>query len=176
MMRRIDLDYGSKRRSPLGWVLLGAGLTAACAALLLYASLADQSEQWEQVVRKAARRHAGPGAPRADPEDRRRLLLQVEDANQVIGRLSLPWNELFRSIEDAAMERVALLSFQPQPQQRLITLHGEARSYADVLEYMERLDSSRTLSRARLLSHRVKSEDPRHPVDFTIAANWRISQ
>jgi len=176
MMRRIDLDYGSKRRSPLGWVLLGAGLTAACAASLLYASLADQSEQWEQVVRKAARRHAGPGAPRDDPEDRRRLLLQVEDANQVIGRLSLPWNELFRSIEDAAMDRVALLSFQPQPQQRLITLHGEARSYSDVLEYMERLDSSRTLSRARLLSHRVKSEDPRHPVDFTIAANWRISQ
>jgi Tfp pilus assembly protein PilN len=128
------------------------------------------------VARKAARRSGGPGAPPADPEDRRRLVLQVEDANKVIGRLSLPWNELFRSIEDAAMDRVALLSVQPQPQQRLITLHGEAGSYADVLQYIERLDSSRTLSRARLLSHRVKSEDPRHPVDFMIAANWRISQ
>ena len=73
------------------------------------------------------------------------------------------------------MDTVALLSVQPQPQQRLVTLHGEARSYADVLAYMERLDSSGAFARARLLNHKVKREDPRHPVDFAIAATWKIT-
>jgi Tfp pilus assembly protein PilN len=83
---------------------------------------------------------------------------------------------LFKSIEESAVDSVALLSVQPQPQQHLITLNGEAKSYADVLEYMQRLDSSEAFTRTRLLSHKVKREDPRHPVAFAIAANWRIAR
>ena len=66
-------------------------------------------------------------------------------------------------------------SVQPQPQQHLVTLNGEAKSYADVLEYMQRLDSSDAFTHTRLLSHKVKREDPRHPVAFTIAATWKIA-
>jgi Tfp pilus assembly protein PilN len=174
MIPRIDLDYAT-RRSRKGWVLLGAGVCAAGAAAVLYAGLAERSAQWEQVAQKAARRSAAFVALRDSPEDRRRLLLQVEDANEVIGRLSLPWNELFRGIEDSAIDTVALLSVQPQSQQRLVTLNGEAKSYADVLAYMERLNASAAFTRARLLSHKVKREDPRHPVVFAIAAHWRIA-
>lgn len=174
MMRRIDLDY-RPRRSRAGWVLLGAGLAAACSAGVLFAGLAEQSAQWQQVAAKAEHRTAALVALRDDPEQRKRLLGQVEDANQVIGRLSLPWNELFLSIEASAIDSVALLSVQPQPQQRLVTLNGEARTYANVLEYMERLDASGAFTHTRLLSHKVKPDDPRHPVAFAIAANWRIS-
>lgn len=174
MMRRIDLDYGKRRPRP-GWALFGTGLIAAGAAAVVYAGLAERAAQWEQVAAKAARQGAALVAARDNPEDRRRLLLQVEDANEVIGRLSLPWNELFQGIEDCAIDSVALLSVQPQPQQGLITLRGEARSYADVIAYMERIDSSGAFARARLLSHRVKSESLRHPVDFAIVANWKIA-
>jgi Tfp pilus assembly protein PilN len=174
MMRRIDLDYGKRRPRP-GWALFGAGLIAAGAAVVVYAGLAERAAQWEQVAAKAARQGAALVAARDNPEERRRLLLQVEDANEVIGRLSLPWNELFRSIENSAVDSVALLSVQPQPQQRLITLNGEARSYDDVLAYMERLDASGAFVRTRLLSHKVKKEDPRHPVAFAVAASWRIA-
>ena len=171
MIRRIDLDYAGKPRSGFGWMLLGVGVFAAGAVAVLYAGLAERSGQWEQATQKAAR-HA---AARGNPQDGGRLLVQVEHANEVIGRLSLPWNELFRSIEDSAIDSVALLSVQPQPQQRLVTLNGEARSYADVLEYMQRLDASGAFTRTRLLSHKVKGEDPRHPVAFAIAAIWRIA-
>ncbi len=174
MIRRIDLDYAA-HRSRIGWVLLCIGVFAAGAAAVLYAGLADQSARGDQVAQKAARQGAAFVAARDNPDDRRRLLVQVGDANEVIGRLSLPWNELFKSIEESAVDSVALLSVQPQPQQHLITLNGEAKSYADVLEYMQRLDSSEAFARTRLLSHKVKREDPRHPVAFAIAANWRIS-
>jgi hypothetical protein len=174
MIRRIDLDYCKRRRSRSGWVLLGTGVFAAAAAAVLYAGLAERSGQWEQATQKSARKSAAFAAARDDPENRRRLLLQVENANEVIGRLSLPWNELFRSIEESAIDTVALLSVQPQPQQRLITLNGEARSYADVLEYMQRLDASGAFAHTRLLSHKVRREDPRQTVAFAIAATWRI--
>ena len=173
-LRRIDFDY-AVRRSRSGWVLLGTGALAAIAVAVVYAGLAEQSAQWEQVTQKAAHRSAASAAARDNPDDRRRFLVQVEAANEVIGRLSLPWNELFRSIEDSATDTVALLSVQPQPQQHLVTLNGEAKSYADVLEYMQRLDSSGAFTHTRLLSHKVKREDPRHPVAFAIAANWRIA-
>jgi Tfp pilus assembly protein PilN len=172
-MRKIDLDYCA-HESRIGWGLLAIGVLAVGAAAAIYAGLVDRAEQWEQVAMKAARQSAASVAVRGNAEDRNRLLLQVDDANEVIGRLSLPWNELFKGIEDSAIDRVALLGVQPQPQQRLITLNGEAQSYADVLEYMQRLDSSEAFTRTRLLSHKVKREDPRHPVAFAIAANWRI--
>ena len=174
MIRRIDLDYAA-HRSRTGWVLLCVGVLVAAAAGVLYAGLADQSARWGQVAQKAARQGAAFIAARDNPDDRRRLLLQVADANEVIGRLSLPWNELFKGIEESSIDTVALLSVQPQPQQHLITLNGEAKSYADVLEYMQRLDASQAFTRTRLLSHRVKREDPRHPVAFAIAANWKVT-
>ena len=174
MIRKIDLDYCA-RKSRSGWVMLGIGALALGAAATFYASLAVRAGQWEQAAMKAARQDATSVAVRGTAEDRNRLLLQVEDANEVIGRLSLPWNELFKGIEDSAIDGVALLGVQPQPQQRLITLNGEAQTYADVLEYMARLDASDAFMHARLLSHKVKSEDPRHPVGFAIAASWRIA-
>jgi Tfp pilus assembly protein PilN len=174
MIRRIDLDY-VQHRSRTGWAVLGIGVIAAVAAAVLYAGLSERSGRWEKVTQKAAARNAAVAAVRDNPEDRRRLALQVESANEVIGRLSLPWNELFRSIEDSAIDTVALLSVQPQPQQRLVALNGEARSYADVLEYMQRLDASGAFAHTRLLSHKVKREDPRHPVAFAIAAGWRVA-
>lgn len=174
MMRRIDLDY-AVRRSRTGWVLLGIGICTVGATVILYAGLAGRSTQWEQAALKTARQDAAAVAVHDDPEGRRRFVAKVGDANEVIGRLSLPWNDLFRSIEASAIDKVALLSLQPQPQQHLVTLNGEAKSYADVLEYMQRLDSSDAFTHTRLLSHKVKREDPRHPVAFAIAATWKIA-
>jgi Tfp pilus assembly protein PilN len=172
-MRRIDLDY-RPRKSRWGRLLFGAGILVAGMTVVAYLSLTDEAARWRQ----AEQRSGQETAMSADGEDARgdhqRLQQEIDEANAAIGRLSLPWNELFRGIEDATIDRVALLSVQPQPQQYLVNLNGEARVYADVLAYMGRLDSSGAFSRTRLLSHKVRSDDPRHPVSFAIAAGWRI--
>lgn len=182
MQRPIDLEFfGRERRggrTRAGWGMFGVGLIAAAVAAVLYAGIVERSEQWEQAVRKASRAdpaaRAGDGAS-MDPLVRTRLTAQVADANDVIGRLSLPWNALFLSIEGCALDTVALLGVQPQPEQRLVTLVGEARSYADILEYMERLDASVAFVHSRLVSHKVEREAPGHPVGFVIAAQWRMA-
>lgn len=182
MKRRIDLDFVGRDRHGKSmrarWGMFGFGLVAAAAAAVLYAGIIERSEQWEQAARKAARAdsatRAGAGLP-MDPLMRTSLTAQVADANAVVGRLSLPWNTLFLSIESCALDTVALLGVQPQAEQRLVTLVGEARSYADILEYMERLDASVAFVHSRLVSHKVRREEPGHPVDFVIAAQWRIA-
>jgi hypothetical protein len=182
MKQPIDLEFVGRDRhdkgTRAGWGMFGFGLIAAAAAAVLYSGIAERSEQWEQAARKASRADSatrtGAGVP-TDPLMRTRLTAQVADANDVIGRLSLPWNALFLSIESCALDTVALLGVQPQPEQRLVTLVGEARSYADILEYMERLDASVAFVHSRLVSHKVKREAPGHPVDFVIAAQWRMA-
>jgi hypothetical protein len=180
MIRRIDFEFAARNRhsdSRAGWAVLAAGLCAAVAVAVMYSGIEERSAQWELAARKVAQ--ADPvgrkqaGIP-TDARARTQLIAQVEDANDVIGRLSLPWNTLFRSLENAALDTVALLGVQPQPQQRLVTLVGEARSYADVLEYIERLDASDAFVHSRLVSHKIKREGPVHPVDFIIAAQWRM--
>lgn len=172
-MRRIDLDYRPRKSGPQ-LLLFGAGILVAGMTAVAYMSLADEAARWRQAAQMAAQEAASFADGEGVGGDHLRLREEIEEANAAIGRLSLPWNELFRGIEDAAIDRVALLSVQPQPQQHLVNLNGEARVYADVLAFMGRLDSSGAFSRTRLLSHKVESDDPRHPVSFAIATGWRI--
>ncbi len=170
MIRRIELDYAA-RRSRAGPVLLGIGMFATAATMVVHASLSRNVEQWEAAA--ASQRPAAQGASsREDAVNREHLESRIAQANEAIGNLSLPWSGLFTGVEGAATDAVALLSIQPQPQQHLVTLNGEARTYSDLLEYLGKLDASHSLSHARLLSHRVRKEDPHHPVSFAIAATW----
>ncbi|HVY07910.1 MAG TPA: PilN domain-containing protein [Burkholderiales bacterium] len=173
MIRRIELDYVA-RRPRSGSMLLYAGVLATVSTGVLHAGLSQRAEGWERAVQQAQHPAREGAATHDNRDERNRLARRIADANEAIGRLSLPWNELFLSVEGAAMDSVSLLSLQPQPQQRLVTLNGEARSYADVLEYIGRIDASPALSHARLLSHKVRKDDARHAVAFAIAATWKI--
>jgi Tfp pilus assembly protein PilN len=173
-MRRIDLDYRA-RKPWLGWGLLSLGAVMAGASALAYVSLANEAGQWQAVAEKAAQRPKAIPASRAGQDDAVRSAQEIEQANEVIRRLSLPWHELFIAMESSAIDKVALLSVQPDPQQRIVNLNGEAQAYADVLTYMLKLDASGALTRVRLLNHEVKRDDPQHPVAFTVTARWRIT-
>ena len=173
-MRRIDLDYRA-RKPWFGRALLAAGILVAAGMTYSYVRLAIEAEQWGTVAEKAATSNKVRSANARVEGDAVRLQQEIDQANDVIRRLSLPWNELFKAMEDSAIDKVALLSVQPDPQQRIVSLNGEAQAYADVLTYMVRLDSSGALTKVRLLNHEVKRDDPQHPVAFTVTARWRIT-
>ena len=173
-MRRIAFDY-APRKPRRGRLLLAAGVLSAAVVAYMYATLADEKTQWEAVAEKAAPpSRANSSTARTDIAGAQ-LRQEIEQANDVIRRLSLPWNELFKAMEDSTIDKVALLSVQPDAQQRIVNLNGEARAYADVLTYMTRLDSTRALTKVRLLNHEVKRDDPQRPVAFTVTARWRIA-
>jgi hypothetical protein len=168
-MRRIDLDYRPPRRG-LGNLLLGAGLLLAAATSAGWLNLAGEAQRWASMA-TVDNDHERSAAATFDPGS----LKEIEQANEVIHRLSLPWDALFRGMEDAASERIALLGVEPDLNRHVVTLSGEAQAYGEVLRYMTRLDAGAVLTEPRLLSHEVRSEGLLHPVAFAISANWKIS-
>ena len=170
-MKRIDLDYGRIRHAP-GWTLLTFGIVLSVMAASSFLSLVDEVTRWETATgASTASIKIGSAGVRSESKGTR-LQGEVDQANEVIRRLSMPWNGLFRAIEESAIDRVALLSVQPDSNRQILNLRGEAQAYDDVLAYVERLDASGALAQARLVTHEVKAGDPQHPVVFAVAARW----
>jgi hypothetical protein len=167
-LRRIDLDYRPAPRR-FGRALLGIGMAAAGVTALAWIDMKEEARVWERAA--AAVQRPASNAAAQDPELARRL----DQANEVIHRLSLPWEALFRNLEQAASNRIALLAMEPDPGQGKIMLAGEAQAYGEVLQYMTRLESGAVLGQPRLLSHAVREDGPSRPVAFAITAQWRTA-
>lgn len=168
-MKSIDLEYRPPTHR-LGRSLFGAGLLLVVATAAAWVNLAGEAQRWDGVA-VAASRHERTNVAARDPA----MQKEIDQANDVIHRLSLPWDALFRGMEDAASERIALLGVEPDLNRHVVTLSGEAQAYGEVLRYMTRLESGAVLTEPRLLSHEVRDEGPRHPVAFAISATWKIS-
>ena len=174
-MKALDLDFVPKRRMPLaGWAMLGAAMFALVDSGLQYLTLNEDLLRAEQLLRdeRAGARGRAQAAKAIDPA----LLKDLGQAEQVLNRLALPWDDLFRTVETAKTDRVALLALEPDAQKGELSITGEAVDYEAVLAYVARLQRQGRLSSVHLVRHEVKQEDPQHPVAFILAAAWETDR
>lgn len=176
MRPRLHLDFvrPHARRTRVAALLLAAGLAAAAGVGADYARLAPQAERLQATIADTARM-ARRDLPRlrttaADP---RQIAEELRGANVVLGQLTVPWNDLFREIEAAGGESIALLAIQPDAASGTVRLTGEARRYEDALAYVGRLERGSVLNRVFLASHEVRPGGAPRPVAFAIVAQWR---
>ena len=162
-MKRLDLDFAASRRADAGWVVLGLALFIAFDAGMAYRDLALEAATLEARPRRAPR---APGVP-AESMD-----AALREADGVARALLLPWDSLFRTLEQSADERVALLALQPDARKREIAITGEARDYDAVLAFVTRLESRHTLRDVHLVRHELREDDPQRPLAFSILASW----
>lgn len=173
-MRRVHLDFlqPHARRTGLGVALLLAGAAATAVLLVRHYEVAQETALLEERTADARRmaRRALPGlAP--GPAGARALADEIRDANVIIERMNVPWDALFRELEAAADESVALLAIQPDPASRQVRIAGEARRLDAVLGYVARLEARDALANVFLLGHEMREAPPR-PVAFTLSAQW----
>lgn len=175
MRRRLHLDFlrPYPRRTLLGAGLLVAGLATTTAVILEYRSAAAEASRLEASVADA-RRMARRELPRLRETglDARALAEEVRNANVVLAQLTVPWDALFREIEQAGGEGVALLAIQPDAANGAVRIGGEARRFEDVLAYIGRLETRDALANVFLVSHELRQGGPRRPVAFTLVAQW----
>src|SRR5262249_3365974 len=131
--------------------------------------VAGEARMWERAA-QAGRGPPQSQAPARDPE----MFQRLERASDVIRRISLPWDGLFRGMERAASDRIALLAVEPDPVPPQVVVSGEARAYAEVLRYMSRLEAEAVLTQPGLLHHEVRAEGQQRPVAFSITAHWSM--
>ena len=69
---------------------------------------------------------------------------------------------------------IAVLSVQPDRETRRVTLVAEARSLPAALNYVQRLQHSKSLRHPMLDSHEVRTDSAERPVRVQITAEWKL--
>lgn len=171
--RPLELDYLVPPRRPLwlGALVLGVSLGVASVLFLQYR---DTQLELERLEAAAGMLGGAPKPARAMPKER--LEAEVKAAEAVVKNLTVPWASLVEALERASTREVALLQLQPDAQNRTLRLMLEARSREAMFEYVRRLNGTRALGEAHLLSHQVQADDPQKRIQFSIQAVLKDSQ
>ena len=104
--------------------------------------------------------------------DRSASQQEIARANEILKQLSLPWNNLFQTLESTSTKDIALLSIQPDSNKQLVRISGQARNFAALLTYITRLEHSGILNHVYLTRHEVQTADPQKPINFSLIALW----
>lgn len=169
-MAALWLDYQQDR--PFHWagpVLLALALLALMLTAAYYLELNAQAESWEEKAERIERGHGLGGRAVAGEQ----LAQEVTRANEVLRQLTLPWEELFQTVESAAGRKVALLALEPDMEKRQVKISGEARDMPALLNYITQLEAQEAFGAVYLQSHQVQQRDPDKPVRFALLAVWR---
>lgn len=171
-MRDLGLDFQPRRPGLLTVVLLLAGVVLCADAWLENRALLSQQEDVEARLAQAKRRADRVEAGRRDsrPEN----VFSAEEAKtlrQTIGLIRIDWENLYRGIDAASSEDIALLAIRPSAAGKTVQISGEARNMVAALAFVEALRRE-PLANVVLLSHQTKHSDPQQPILFEIAATW----
>jgi Tfp pilus assembly protein PilN len=96
---------------------------------------------------------------------------EIAAAKETVQRLAMPWDSLFRALESAASDQVALLGIQPDPKTGTVLISGDSKDYLAVLTYVLNLSRSEALQKVQLARHEMK-QDQAKVVGFSISATW----
>jgi predicted dinucleotide-binding enzyme len=173
-MKRLFLDF---RRTPparpAGYLVLAAGLAAAGLAVAAHLELNREVARLDALAESAMladeRGHEEPLPIQGRSEKE-----ALENARNVVGHLTVPWDRLFAALEAIQEKQVALLSITPNVQKRQIRIYAEAKTLADMLAYHRGLEESAAFAEVALTEHEVQLQDPEKPVRFNILATWSL--
>lgn len=101
---------------------------------------------------------------------------EINQVNQLIDTLSMPWGELLSAIEQSDLADIALLSIEPNPKKQQVLLTGEAKNLSTVLRYIEQLNAQTVLNEVYLQKHSVNEMDVAKPVHFSVMAQWSVAR
>ena len=174
-MRPLSLDYRRTSASftKIGLLLLLIGLAAAVAVGYEFRTVGIEltvAEERTGHLERLVQQRGAPKQSKLTPE----LLHEVQQANEVLHQLAMPWEGLFKTLEASDNDRVALLAIQPDVRKRLVKLNGEAKDFTALLDYLKQLEQDKALTDIVLLNHEIHQQDPEKPVRFAVSAAWRL--
>jgi hypothetical protein len=172
-MRRLSLDFArTARPHPAGYALLIASGIAVAVLFRYHASLTDQIVQARTEIEKT---EAPKRRPTRDSERQNKEMEQrLQNAQQVLAQLSVPWDRLFRALEAVSEDDVALLGLSPDAAKKQIKLTAEAKNLESMLSFQRKMAENTTFTDISIAEHDVVREDPQQPIRFGVTATWVI--
>lgn len=173
-MRDLGVDFQPSRPRLLPIALL---FTACVLCVDAWIELLDRETELTELqaqmskAQRRAERLTLPGGPQSPGKQPPIPAEQAKALQLAAAAIGIDWEALFRRIDHAIQEDVALLAITPNATGKSLQISGEARNLKAVLGFVEALNQQ-PLSQASLLSHKVKVDDPHNPIIFEIAATW----
>lgn len=179
-MQTLRLDYCHRppfvTAQGVLWVLLGIALVAVSGMTYLD-SLDAMQQQEEREDRLRARLDRTTHAREQKLAEAKRREPELKDAQAVLRRLSVPWEQVFGALEHATRthrDRIRVLGVQPDVDKGLVLLSGEAKDFDELMNYLDQLGGSGVLTRVRLLNHQVQGDAAGRPIKFYAVAEWKV--
>lgn len=97
---------------------------------------------------------------------------QAGSLNQAIGKLNLPWPELFAALNASIPGKVALLAIHPNAQRQDLRLTAEADKVDEMMRCIRLLKQNPSFHDVRLLRSQIDDKDPSHPIRFELLLRW----
>ncbi len=175
-MKRIWIDFGQPI-SPLfrkiRYSILTLGVLALGYVLIMQQRTTSESTalKWRQQnlarleSRKLPEFRPTPDAA-TSPEATKR-------ANEVLKQLNQPWDQLFATLENAMLPGISMLSIAPDPHKASVTIKALAPNPDTAIDFVERLQASKVLTGAHLVSQEIMLDEKNQPIEFIISASWR---
>lgn len=163
-IKQYGIDYGKKISDDrTGRAVFALSLVLVVYFGYVYSQLNTVKMRWQTQRPQVTSANGSPRVMQASA--------QFNNAKELVRRLTLPWDNLFESIEVSAQEKVALLNIQPDVQKGSVLIVAEAKNYDDMLGYTKRL-SKTALKDVHILNHQIQRREPGQPVRFTVTAFW----
>jgi hypothetical protein len=164
-MQALQIDFCRTRKAPR-WI----------APLLMLVALGfagDVGVSFFKVHQQVKRNEVALAKldPRSYKPARNASAEEIAAAKETVQRLAMPWDSLFRALESAANDQVALLGIQPDPKTGTVLISGDSKDYLAVLTYVLNLSRSDALQKVQLARHEMK-QDQAKVVGFSISATW----
>jgi hypothetical protein len=176
-MRALSLDF--RRQSRPGWIgraMLIAGAVGAVVLAGQYIQMVDEVAQAEVGIRERGVATRKKPVFSSAAGDTQKVALEVTRAREILFQLSMPWNELFASVEAVDAKDVALLSIESDIDKQRVKISAEAKDLDAMLDYLRALEGRPIFADVFLQSHQIQQQDPQRPVRFLLTATWRVSK
>ncbi|WP_407278389.1 hypothetical protein U5817_18575 [Aromatoleum evansii] len=169
----VDLDFLQTRRrvSIAGWGMLAAGVLACALQIIDYRRASAEVDARTAAVlsaREAARRSQPVAMAEGNP-------VSAEEAKAVLGvaeRLNADWGGMLGGVAGAQGEGVTWLSLQADQARGRLAVAGQARSLAEMFEFVARLGAVQGIRDAQLANYEWVQVDSGDAVRFTVNAKW----
>jgi hypothetical protein len=171
---QLDFIYSPRRATWPGVLLLLLGTLSSAIVVYEYHLSVQRRAGLEYRIASLMRART-PAEARGDSALDARIALSAEQAAQ---DLATPWTLLLAELEQAGKDsqgQVALLGVEPDHGRHSVRVSAEARTLALAINYVQRLQSSRSLEYPMLDRHEIRADDPQRPVRFELTGVWRDS-
>lgn len=170
-MSELRLDYQQNADFP--W--LGAALLAIAAVslMLLGVHYSKLNERVASAEAKFSHSQNNVNKGNLSAAVSTELAQEVNNANEVLHQLSVPWEALFQAVEASGGGKVTLLALEPDVEKYQVKINGETKNFKSLTNYITQLQAQPVFGSVYLQTHQVQQQDPDKPVRFSLLATWR---